>query len=70
MSGSPANFAVYTALLEPGDKLMGLALSNGGHLTHGHQIDGKPISASSKYFKSVSYEVGTGGLIDYDKLEK
>lgn len=50
LSGSPANFAVYTALLGPGGKLMGLSLAHGGHLTHGHQTETKKISASSLYF--------------------
>jgi glycine hydroxymethyltransferase len=63
LSGSPANFAVYTALLEPGDTLMGLALAHGGHLTHGARLN-----ASSKYFRSVSYELNEKGYIDYDKL--
>eukprot|EP00347_Sterkiella_histriomuscorum_P008940 403343157 len=70
LSGSPANFAVYTALLNPGDRLMGLSLSHGGHLTHGHMTDGKSISASSKYFSSKPYFVNEEtGLIDYDGLE-
>jgi len=63
LSGSPANFAVYTALLNPGDTIMGLSLSSGGHLTHG-----APFTASSKYFHSVQYDTDKNGLIDYDKL--
>ena len=70
-SGSPANFAVYTGLLEPGDKLMGLSLSSGGHITHGHMVGTKKISASSVYFQSKSYSVDPKtGLIDYDGLQK
>src|SRR3989338_6776144 len=65
LSGSPANFAVYTALLNPGDTLMGLALSSGGHLTHGALK-----TASSKYFKSIPYDVDKKGYIDYDALRK
>lgn len=64
-SGSPANFAVYTALINPGDTIMGLALAFGGHLTHGAQA-----SATSKYFRSVQYTLGRDGFIDYDQVEK
>ncbi len=63
LSGSPANFAVFTAVLNPGDKLMGLSLASGGHLTHGAQFN-----ASSKYFKAVQYDVDENGLIDYKKV--
>ena len=69
-SGSIANFAVYTALLNPGDKLMGLDLPSGGHLTHGYQTDRKKISASALYFESQCYKVNAQGFIDYDELEK
>lgn len=63
-SGSPANFAVFTALLHPGDTLMGLSLSSGGHLTHGANMN-----ASSIYFNSVPYDTGKDGWLDYDAIE-
>jgi glycine hydroxymethyltransferase len=71
-SGSPANFAVYTALLKPHDRLMGLDLPSGGHLTHGFQTaTGKKVSATSMYFESMPYIVnGDTGLIDYDEMER
>ncbi len=65
LSGSPANLAVYLGVLNPGDKLMGLALAHGGHLTHGSHV-----SATSKYYKSVSYILGKNGKMDYDLIEK
>ena len=65
-SGSPANTAVYFALLEPlKDKIMGLTLAFGGHLTHG-----APVSLSGKYFKTVPYQLGKDGLLNYDEIEK
>ena len=57
LSGSPANLAVYTALLGPGGRLMGLSLTHGGHLTHGHFSGDKKVSASSLYFESRPYYV-------------
>lgn len=65
-SGSPANTAVYFALLEPfRDKIMGLSLAFGGHLTHG-----SPASFSGKYFKIVSYHLDKKGFIDYEEAER
>ena len=69
-SGSPANFAVYTGLLKPGDKIMGLDLPCGGHLSHGFQTENKKISATSIFFQSKSYKTDNDGWIDYEKLEK
>jgi len=65
-SGSPANSAVLMALVEPRDKICGLKLSGGGHLTHGHPN----ITFSGKYFESVQYDVEEDGRIDYDKLRQ
>ena len=68
-SGSPANFEVFTGILQPHDRIMGLDLPDGGHLTHGYRTLTKKISASSIYFESMPYKVDKNtGLIDYDKL--
>ncbi len=63
-SGSPANSAIYFALMEPGETLMGLSLSSGGHLTHGHP----KVTFSGKYFNSVQYGLNDQARIDFDKL--
>jgi glycine hydroxymethyltransferase len=75
-SGSPANFAVYTALLRPHDRIMGLDLPSGGHLTHGFytyskaENTRKAVSATSVYFESLPYRVNpVTGIIDYDALQ-
>jgi glycine hydroxymethyltransferase len=63
-SGSPANLAAYTALLEPGDKIMGMNLFHGGHLTHGFKV-----SATSKFFNSIQYKVDSKTkLLNYDEI--
>ncbi|HIU69410.1 MAG TPA: serine hydroxymethyltransferase [Candidatus Scubalenecus merdavium] len=64
-SGANANTAVYFALLQPGDTVMGMSLDNGGHLTHG-----SPVNISGKYFHFVPYGVNDEGFIDYDAFEK
>jgi glycine hydroxymethyltransferase len=70
-SGSTANFSVLTAMLSPHDRIMGLDLPSGGHLTHGYATAKKKISNSSIYFESMSYKVDMEtGLMDYTKLEK
>lgn len=65
-SGAQANFAVYFALLQPGDTVLGMSLADGGHLTHG-----SPVNISGKYFHFCSYGVDpTSGMIDYDNVMK
>ena len=64
LSGSPANLAVYVGLLEKGDKVMGMSLDHGGHLTHGHKV-----SATGKFFTQVPYGVSKDTeVLDYDNL--
>ena len=62
-SGAQANTAVYFALVNPGDTIMGMSLAHGGHLTHG-----SPVNISGKYFNFVSYGLGNDETIDYDKV--
>jgi len=64
-SGSQANQAVYLALLQPGDTILGMSLAHGGHLTHGAKVN-----VSGKLFKAVHYGVDDQGLIDYDEVER
>ncbi|MGY1458197.1 MULTISPECIES: serine hydroxymethyltransferase [unclassified Luteimonas] len=64
-SGSQANQAVYLALLQPGDTILGMSLAHGGHLTHGAKVN-----VSGKLFKAVQYGVNDEGLIDYDEVER
>jgi glycine hydroxymethyltransferase len=70
-SGSIANLAVYNALIESGDKIMGMYLFDGGHLSHGWQYKGKKVSLSSKIYKPVYYHVDPKtGEFDYDEVER
>jgi len=65
LSGAPANMIVYSALLKPGDKVLGMDLSHGGHLTHGH-----PVTLAAKIYNFVRYKTKADGLIDYKELEQ
>jgi len=76
-SGSPANFAVYTALLKPHDRIMGLDLPSGGHLTHGFytyskkEKTRKAVSATSVYFESLPYQVNPiTGIVDHEQMAR
>jgi glycine hydroxymethyltransferase len=65
LSGAPANLAVYSALLNPGDTVLGMDLGHGGHLTHGH-----PVTHSAKIYKFVRYTTKPDGTIDYEALRE
>ncbi len=70
LSGSPANFQAYNAVLQPHDRIMALDLPHGGHLSHGYQTDTKKISITSVFYESMPYRLNEKtGLIDYDTLE-
>lgn len=64
-SGAQANMAVFFAMLKPGDKILGMNLDHGGHLTHG-----SPVNFSGSYFQTSFYGVGEDGFIDYDKVRE
>ncbi len=64
-SGSQANLAAYAAVLQPGDKVLGMSLAEGGHLTHG-----SPVNASGKIYDFIPYGVDENGFIDYDALRE
>ena len=64
-SGAPANMIAYSAVLQPGDTVLGMDLSHGGHLTHGH-----PVTLGAKIYRFVRYKTDASGKIDYDELEK
>jgi len=64
-SGSPANIEIYSALMNPGDTFMGMGLSAGGHLTHGHRV-----SLSGRFFKAVQYGVDENGLVNFEEVLK
>ena len=71
LSGSPANLQVYQAVMRPHERLMGLDLPHGGHLSHGYQTPQKKISAISTYFETFPYRVNIEtGIIDYEMLEE
>jgi len=65
LSGAPANLAAYSALLNPGDTVLGMDLSHGGHLTHGH-----PVTFSAKIYNFIRYKTTEEGLIDYEEIER
>ncbi|HVT00979.1 MAG TPA: serine hydroxymethyltransferase [Patescibacteria group bacterium] len=65
LSGSPANTAIYFALLKNGDKMMGLDIASGGHITHGNEL-----GITGRLFKTVHYSLGKDNLLDYDAIEE
>ncbi len=65
LSGAPMNVAVYFALMQPGDTILGMDLSHGGHLTHGH-----PVTWMAKLFNFIRYKTTADGQIDYEEIEK
>ena len=65
LSGAPANMIVYSAILNPGDTVLGMDLSHGGHLTHGH-----PVTLSAKIYNFIRYKTKKDGLIDFKELER
>ena len=65
LSGAPANMIAYSAVLKPGDKILGMDLGHGGHLTHGH-----PVTLSAKIYNFIGYKTEENGKIDYKKLEE
>lgn len=65
LSGAPANLAAYSAVLSPGDTVLGMDLSHGGHLTHGH-----PVTFSAKIYNFIRYKTTAEGLIDYEEIER
>jgi len=65
LSGSPANLAIYFGLLEPGEKILSMELTHGGHLSHGYKVH-----ISSKFWHSIHYRVNKSGFIDYDEIEQ
>ncbi|MBM3256066.1 MAG: serine hydroxymethyltransferase [Candidatus Moranbacteria bacterium] len=65
LSGAPANMIAYSAVLQPGDKVLGMDLSHGGHLTHGH-----PVTLSAKIYNFIRYKTEKNGKINYKKLEE
>lgn len=65
LSGAPANMIAYSEVLKPGDTVLGMDLSHGGHLTHGH-----PVTLSAKIYNFIRYKTDESGMIDYDELEK
>ncbi len=65
LSGAPANMIAYSAVLKPGDKVLGMDLSHGGHLTHGH-----PVTFAAKIYNFVRYKTKSDGLLDYEGLEQ
>mmetsp|Transcript_26307 Transcript_26307/g.44390 ORF Transcript_26307/g.44390 Transcript_26307/m.44390 type:complete len:306 (+) Transcript_26307:149-1066(+) len=69
LSGSPANFQAYSAVLEPHDRILAMDLPSGGHLSHGYQTDKKKISAVSVFYESFPYQLNAEGRIDYDQME-